>query len=55
MLEVVIIKQTGITWMPDESLEPFVKELDDTAAPWLRWMTGCFIKKKEKVPGPDPV
>ena len=32
--EVVIIKQSGITWMPDESLEPLVKELDDTADPW---------------------
>lgn len=30
-IEVVIIKQSGITWMPDESLEPLVKELDDTA------------------------
>ena len=39
--EVVIIKQSGITWMPDESLEPLVKELDDTADPW-RWGLGMF-------------
>ena len=31
--KVVIIKESGITWMPDDTLEPLVKELDDTAAP----------------------
>ncbi|CAK8996135.1 Proteasome subunit alpha type-7 (Proteasome component DD5) [Durusdinium trenchii] len=30
-IEVVIIKESGITWMPDDTLEPLVKELDDTA------------------------
>ncbi|CAE7469928.1 psmA7 [Symbiodinium natans] len=30
-IEVVIVKEGGITWMPDDKLEPLVKELDDTA------------------------
>lgn len=30
-IEVVIIGANGIKWMPDEELEPLVKELDDTA------------------------
>eukprot|EP00439_Symbiodinium_sp_Y106_P065212 s151_g10.t1 len=30
-IEVVIVKESGITWMPDDQLEPLVKELDDTA------------------------
>ena len=47
LFQVVIIKQGGITWMPDESLEPLVKELDDTAAPGQHldgrsWVVRCW-------------